>query len=94
MKTIRNLGKRFSRYFVFKLRFKKIKGKLPPTRALHFSLFLPTLTPVATHGEYSNNNTKEKAARGARIADPKFPSRSVRVALRKGYPFQRVLNRR
>ena len=40
VKTVRNLNKRFSRYFVFKLRFKKIKEKLPPTRTLPF-LSLP-----------------------------------------------------
>ena len=32
VKTVRNLDKRFSRYFVFQFRFKKIKGKTyPPT---------------------------------------------------------------
>ena len=41
VKTVRNLDKRFSRYFVFKLQFKKIKGKKLPSHLLYSFLSHP-----------------------------------------------------
>ena len=65
VKMVRNLDKRFSRYFFFKFWFSKIKGKnCSPVSRIPFSLILSTFNLVVTLGEHACNcwyRTKQKA---------------------------------